>query len=201
MINSNIILSVVEIVIDQCHSWFCSMAKKLHSPIVNSVIFKYWSKYHAYAMVSAKKNHKSLFKTRPINSARLRATHSSFQKKKRFKKNLSSASDHRDVFLDSPALIFIDYTVFYFMLQAFYLEITVHLSFITKLWITEKKTWCLSRPSQSQDMNIIENGWPHHERERNDSLPQHYIQSFYASIPNRHRKIIRSKDHATKCGS
>lgn len=26
-----------------------------HSPIINSVIFKYWSKYHAYTMVSAKK--------------------------------------------------------------------------------------------------------------------------------------------------
>lgn len=50
-------------------------------------------------------------------------------------------------------------------------------------------------------MNIIENVWPHHERERNDSLPQHNIKSFYAAIPNRHRKIIRSKEHATKCES
>lgn len=29
-----------------------------HSPIINSVIFKYWSKYHAYIMVSAKKTQK-----------------------------------------------------------------------------------------------------------------------------------------------
>lgn len=81
-----------------------------------------------------------MFKTRPVNSARLRATHSSFLKKKDLKKNLSSASDHKDVFLDRPALIFIVYTVFYFILLAFYLETTAHLSFITKLWITEKKT-------------------------------------------------------------
>lgn len=26
-----------------------------HSPIINSVILKYWNKYHAYVMVSAKK--------------------------------------------------------------------------------------------------------------------------------------------------
>lgn len=111
-----------------------------HSPIINSVIFKDWSKYHAYAMASAKKHYKSLLKTRPVNSAILRATHSSFLRKQDLKKNLSSASDHKDVFLDRPALIFIDYTVFYFILQALYLETTVHLSFITKLWKTENKT-------------------------------------------------------------
>lgn len=41
--------------------------------------------------------------------------HSSFLRKQDLKKkNLSSTSDHKDVFLDRPALIFIDYTVFYF---------------------------------------------------------------------------------------
>lgn len=69
-----------------------------------------------------------MFKTRPVNSAILRATHSSFLRKQDLKKKLSSASDHKDVFLDRPALIFIDYTVFYFILQAFYLETTVHLT-------------------------------------------------------------------------
>lgn len=55
-----------------------------------------------------------------------------FYKKKDLKKNLPSASDHKDVFLDRPALIFIVYIVFYFILLAFYLETTAHLSFITK---------------------------------------------------------------------
>ena len=94
----------------------------------------------------------------------------------------------------------------------------VHSSLATRQWKTENNIRCLTWPSQSPDINIIENVWRtikiKLQRRVNDiqnrgelirvvkeiwqSLPLHYIQSLYASIPRRLRHVIQSKGHATK---
>ena len=94
----------------------------------------------------------------------------------------------------------------------------VHSSLATRQWKTENNIRCLTWPSQSPDINIIENVWRtikiKLQKRVNDiqnrgelirvvkeiwqSLPLHYIQSLYASIPRRLRHVIQSKGHATK---
>lgn len=94
----------------------------------------------------------------------------------------------------------------------------VHTSNETKRWKTENGIKCLTWPSQSSDINVIENVWRtikiKLQKEINDiknrqdlvckvkeiwaSLPTHYIQSLYSSIPKRLRQVIRARGHATK---
>jgi hypothetical protein len=92
--------------------------------------------------------------------------------------------------------------------------ITGH-KYVSKILINVK---CMTWPSQSPDLNIIENMW-HTIKIRLQSqitdvknrtqlvakmkkiwisLPQHYIRSLYATIPKRLGQVIRSKGHATK---
>lgn len=94
----------------------------------------------------------------------------------------------------------------------------VHTSNETKRWKEQNNIKSLNWPSQSPDLNIIENVWRtikiRLQREINNiknrgeliekvkeiwsSLPRHYIQGLYTSIPKRVRQVIRSKGHATK---
>ena len=94
----------------------------------------------------------------------------------------------------------------------------VHTSRETKRWKTENNIKTMTWPSQSPDINIIENVWRTikirlqrdvHEIDSRaklvakvneiwTSLAPHYIKSLYASIPRRLLQVIRSKGHATK---
>jgi hypothetical protein len=94
----------------------------------------------------------------------------------------------------------------------------VHASRETTRWKQENNIKCMTWPSQSPDLNIIEDVWRTIKirlqsqiidvknrtplvakmKEIWTSLPQHYIRSLYASIPKRLCQVIRSKRSRNK---
>ena len=94
----------------------------------------------------------------------------------------------------------------------------VHQSIQTISWKNENRINCLQWPSQSPDLNIIENIWryikirlqqeQHTIKSRADlvsavtkiwqAISSQYISNLYRSIPRRLRHVIKAKGHATK---
>lgn len=93
-----------------------------------------------------------------------------------------------------------------------------HTANIVKKWFPENRIDVLEWPPNSPDMNIIENLWDYLDRQvrkrkplptSEESLwealqeewykiPQSYIDSLYASLPNRPAELYAAKGHATR---